>query len=78
MHVMCTPTVNRLQIMIDEDLNAELEHAAVEARMSNAALIRHLLRERLNPLPPLSADPIGQMARAVDFGRVATDDVVDQ
>jgi hypothetical protein len=73
---MYTQLVKRLQIMIEEEVDAELERAALEARTSKAALIRLYVRERLKPLPPLSADPIGRMAGADDFEPAAIDDVV--
>ena len=68
--VMYTQQMKRLQIMIEEDVDAELERAALEARTSKAALIR------LKAPPPLSADPIGRMAGADDFESAAIDDAV--
>jgi len=68
--------VKRLQIMIDEDLDAELERLALRERTSKAALIRQFVRERIRPLPPLSADPIGRMAGMDDFEPAPVDDVV--
>lgn len=62
--------------MIEEELDAALERAAVEAGTSKAALIRLYVRERLKPLPPMSADPIGRMTGADAFERAAIDDVV--
>jgi len=62
--------------MIDEDLDAELERLAVDEDTSKAALIRRFVRERLAPLPPLSADPLGRMVGADDFEPAAIDDVV--
>jgi hypothetical protein len=52
--------VKRLQIMIEEDLDAALELQAREERTSKAALIRRYVRERLgsNAFPPLHEDPI--------------------
>jgi len=73
---MYTHTMKRLQIMIEEEVDAELERAAFEAGTSKAALIRLFVRERLRPLPPLSADPIGRMAGADEFEPAAVDDVV--
>ena len=68
--------MKRLQIMIDEDLDAELERLALRERTSKAALIRQFVRERIRPLPPLSADPIGRMAGMDDFEPAPVDDVV--
>ncbi len=62
--------------MIEEEVDADLERAALKARTSKAALIRRYVRERLKPLPPLSADPIGRMAGVDDFEPGAIDDVV--
>ena len=70
--------MKRLQIMIDEDLDAELERLALQLHTSKAALIRRFVRERIRPLPPLSADPIGQMAGVDDFEPAPVDDVVYQ
>jgi hypothetical protein len=68
--------MKRLHIMIDEEMDTQLERAAFEARTSKAALIRLYVRERLKPLPPLSADPIGRMVGADDSEPAAIDDVV--
>ena len=68
--------MKRLQIMIDEDLDAELGRQAAAGRTSKAALIRRLVRAHLVPLPPLSQDPIGQMAGVDDFEPASVDDVV--
>jgi hypothetical protein len=72
---MYTQAVKRLQIMIEEEVDAELERAALEARTSKAALIRRFVRDRLKPLPLLSADPIGRMVGADDFEPAEIDDV---
>ena len=68
--------MKRLQIMIEEEIDAELERAALEARMSKAALVRLFVRERLKPPPQRSADPIGRMVGADDFEPAGIDDVV--
>ena len=68
--------MKRLQIMIDEDLHAELGRLAHAEGTSKAALIRSIVRERLQPLPPRSADPLHQMAGADDFEPAPVDDVV--
>src|SRR3972149_1470409 len=49
--------VKRLQIMIDEDLDAALDRMALKEGTSKAALIRRFVRERVKPLPPLRGDP---------------------
>ncbi len=68
--------MKRLQIMIDEDLDAELARLATANRTSKAAVIRLTLREHLQALLPLSADPLGRMAGADDFAPETIDDVV--
>ena len=68
--------VKRLQIMIDEDLDAALDRMALEERTSKAALIRRFVREKVQPLPPLEEDPIWQMVGADDVEPADVDDVV--
>jgi hypothetical protein len=58
--------VKRLQIMIEEDLDAALAHQAAEERTSKAALIRRYVRERLQPLPPIQEDPLWELVGSVD------------
>jgi Ribbon-helix-helix protein, copG family len=70
--------MKRLQIMIDEDLDLALGQLAQETGQSKAALIRAFLRERLTPLPPLSADPLSQFIGSSDFESAPIDDVVYQ
>lgn len=68
--------MKRLQIMIEEDLDLALERAARETGQSKAALIRQFVRERIQPLPPLSADPISRMVGVDDYEPTPIDDVV--
>jgi hypothetical protein len=68
--------MKRLQIMIDEDLDDELDRMALREGTSKAALIRRFVRERIRPLPALSADPIGRMTGVDDFEPQPVDDVV--
>jgi predicted DNA-binding protein len=75
-HVMYDAFVKRLQIMIDEDLDTALDQLAQKTGRSKAALIRTFVRERIKPLPPLSADPLGRMVGADDFESAPIDDVV--
>ena len=56
--------VKRLQIMIDEDLDAELGRLAKAEKRSKASIIRETLRQRFRPLPPLEEDPIWEMVGA--------------
>lgn len=58
--------VKRLQIMIEEELDAALGRQASEEGVSKAALIRRYVGERLRPLPPLEEDPLWQLAGFCD------------
>ena len=70
-------TVKRLQIMIDEDLDAALAIEARRERTSKAALIRRYVRDRLRPdgLPPLHEDPLWKFVGGSDAEPV--DDIDD-
>jgi hypothetical protein len=57
-------SVKRLQIMIEEDLDAALGRQAAREKTSKAALIRRYVRDRLEPLPPLEEDPLWEMVGA--------------
>jgi hypothetical protein len=67
--------VKRLQIMIEEDLDAALGRQARQERVSKAALIRRYVRERLAPLPPLHEDPLWEFVGGSDAEPV---DDIDQ
>jgi Ribbon-helix-helix protein, copG family len=58
--------MRRLQIMLDEDLYAELERQSRAERRSMAALVRDSLRRSLRRLPPLEEDPLWGMVGASD------------
>ena len=68
--------MKRLQILIEEELDAALERQAETERTSKAALIRRYVGERLRELPPLSADPLSQMIGTDEFEPEAVDRVV--
>jgi hypothetical protein len=71
--------VKRLQIMIEEELDAALARQAAEEGVSKAALIRRYVGERLRPLPPIDEDPIWELV-GMDKGSpddsVSVNDVV--
>lgn len=71
-------SVKKLQIMIEEDLDAALGRMARDEGTSKAALIRGFVRERVRPLRPIEEDPIWSMAGVDDFdpGPESIDDVV--
>ena len=68
--------VKRLQIMIDEDLDAALDRMALKEHTSKAALIRRFVREKVQPLPPLEEDPIWQMVGDIDVEPADIDEVL--
>ncbi len=71
--------VKRLQIMIEEELDAALARQAAEEGVSKAALIRRYVRDRLRPLPPPEDEPLWEIIGLVK-GRpgdsASVDDVV--
>jgi len=69
--------MKRLQILIDEDLDAELERLSNSEGRSKASLIREFVRKQVKPLPPLEADPIWQMAGRYSFGPVDPKEIDD-
>ena len=69
-------TVKRLQIMIDKDLDDAVGRMARAEGSSKAAVIRRLLRDALEPLPPVSADPLFRLIGTVDADPAPIDDVV--
>ena len=68
--------MKRLQILIEEELDEALERTARTRKTSKGALIREFVRDRVRTLPPLDADPIGQMVGADDYEPAAVDDVM--
>lgn len=61
-------SVKRLQIMIEEELDAALGRQAAEEGVSKAALIRRYVGERLRPLPPLEDDPLWGLVGMIKDG----------
>lgn len=68
--------MKRLQIMIEEDLDAALDRQAAREGVSKAAIIRRVVRASLAPTLPLAADPLSHMAGADDYEPDDIDDVV--
>jgi len=68
--------VKRLQIMLEEDLDADIGRQAAERGVSKAALIRETMRDRVRPLPPLEEDPLWDWVGTGDFEPAHHDDVV--
>jgi hypothetical protein len=68
--------MKRLQILIEEELDAALDRKARREGRSKAALIRKYVRERVKPLPPLAADPLWGIVGVDNFDPVPVDEVV--
>ena len=69
-------SVKRLQIMIDEDLDEAVGRIAREEGSTKAAVIRQVLREALNPLPPVGTDPLFRLIGTIDTDPADVDEVV--
>ena len=67
--------MKRLQILIDEDLDAELDRVAAQTGRSKGALVRDAVRRQLKPLPPLEQDPLWELAGAALFDPVPADKI---
>jgi hypothetical protein len=60
--------VKRLQIMIEEDLDAALGVQAEREGVSKAALIRRYVGERLEVLSPIEEDPLWKLRGMIKNG----------
>lgn len=71
--------MKRLQIMIEEELDEALAHAARKEGVSKAALIRRYVAKHVKPLPPPEEDPLWRLV-GMDTGNPddsrSVDDVV--
>ncbi|MGH8930267.1 MAG: CopG family transcriptional regulator [Egibacteraceae bacterium] len=65
--------MKRLQIMIEEEIDAALTRQAREEGVSKAAIIRRCVRQHVQPLPPLEEDPLWKLVGA--FG---SDEIEDE
>ena len=72
---MYTRGVKRLQILMDEELDTELERLAANTGKSKSALIRDAVRQHVRPLPPIEEDPLWQMCGVDEFEPVAPEDL---
>lgn len=67
--------MKRLQIMIEEDLDAALDRQAAAEGVSKASIIRRIVRAELPTTVPLAADPLSRMVGADSYAPV--DDIDD-
>lgn len=70
------PTMKRMQILIDEELEEALAREAHTRGTSKSALVRQYVRERLARLPPLESDSLWAMVGADGFDPEPVDEVV--
>jgi hypothetical protein len=68
--------MKRLQILIDEELDVDLERRAKIEHTSKAALIRQMLRTRMRPTPSIEDDPLWGLVGAGKSESANVDDVV--
>jgi hypothetical protein len=59
--------VKRLQILIENDLYAELERISTRTGRSKSALIREFIRKQIRPFLPFDEDPLFSLAGAFSF-----------
>lgn len=71
-------SVKRLQIMIEEDLDAALAIQAEREGVSKAALIRRYVGERLRPMPPLDEDPLWGIVGMIKDGSADDSSRIDE
>lgn len=73
--------MQRFQMMLDAELDAELERRARVDGVSKAELLRRFARERLTDLPALQDDPLSALVGADadpddDGSSIDVDDIV--
>jgi len=67
--------VKRLQILIEEELDADVEREASKTRRSKGAVVREAIRRYVKRLPPLEKDPLWKMVGADSYPPVAPKDI---
>ena len=73
---MHTPSMKRLSISIEPELDLALERRAHQEGLSKAALIRQYIREEVGGFPPLKCDLLWQMAGTDEFDPTPIDETV--
>lgn len=68
--------MKRLQILVDEDLDADLEREASRSGRSKGALVRDALRRQLKPTTP-ERDSLFDLAGAASFEPVPPEEIDD-
>lgn len=67
--LMYPPHMKRLQIMIEEEVDAALERKAMAEGTSKAALIRRYVGQHLEPQPALHDDALWRVVGVAEGGR---------
>lgn len=67
--------MKRLQILIEEELDADVEREASRSRRSKGAVVREAIRRYVKRLPPLEKDPLWKMIGASSFPPVHPKDI---
>ena len=65
--------MKRLQILIDEDLDADLEREALRTGRSKGSLVRDAVRRHIAPLPPIRKDALWRMVGKDSFALLSPD-----
>jgi hypothetical protein len=69
--------MKRLQILIDEDLDADLEREARRTGRSKGSLVRDAVRRLITPLPPIQKDALWRMVGKDSFEPVPPEEIDD-
>jgi Arc/MetJ family transcription regulator len=75
--VVYTQAMKRLQILIDEDLDADLEREASRSGRSKGALVRDALRRQMKPAGSIERDAIFDLAGKASFEPVPPEQIDD-
>ena len=68
--------MKRLQIMIEDETYDALDIEAARAHVSKASLIRRYVQLGLQPLPPLTEDPLASLSGGAEFEPADIDETV--
>lgn len=70
--------MKRLQISLEPELDRELGRVASTDGVSKAEVVRRCLREGIEPLPPLTDDPVFKLFGTAEEGRSDDSDSIDE